>query len=136
LPKRRYSCKKKSRTQKAQVLADPKSAQVDATTFSYGSKRDFQLFKDDDSKFAERLHFLASAGHQGPAELHENYHQRQRLLVSSASIKTLTLRRFTRKKFHLTTHIIERNFTAFSKIVFHTGAFSPNHCYKRGGNKS
>ncbi len=43
-----------------------------ATAFSYGSKHDFQLFKDDGSDFAEHLRILADAGYQGMAELHEN----------------------------------------------------------------
>ena len=62
--KRHYSGKKKRHTQKAQVIAEQKSAQIVATAFSYGSKHDFQLFKDDGSDFAEHLRILA--------ELHEN----------------------------------------------------------------
>ena len=54
------------------MIADRKSTQIVATAFSYGSKHDFQLFKDDGSDFAEHLRFLADAGYQGLAELHEN----------------------------------------------------------------
>jgi transposase len=54
------------------VIVDRKSAQIVATAFSYGSKHDFQLFKDDGCEFAEHLHILADAGYQGLAELHEN----------------------------------------------------------------
>jgi len=70
--KRHYSGKKKRRTQKAQVIADRKSARIVATAFSYGSKHDFQLFKDEGCDFAEQLRILADAGYQGLAELHEN----------------------------------------------------------------
>src|SRR6266536_211818 len=65
-------CKKKRHTQKAQVIADRKSAKIIATAFSCGSKHDFQLFKEDGSEFAKHLRILADAGYQGLAELHEN----------------------------------------------------------------
>jgi transposase len=42
------------------------------TTFSQGSKHDFQLFKDDKLKIAQHIRILADAGYQGLAELHEN----------------------------------------------------------------
>ena len=54
------------------MIADRKSVQIVATAFSYGSKHDFQLFKDDGSDFTEHLRILADAGYQGMAELHEN----------------------------------------------------------------
>jgi transposase len=53
-------------------MADPKSAEIIATAFTYGSKHDFQLFKEDGSEIAERIRILADAGYQGLAELHEN----------------------------------------------------------------
>jgi len=43
-----------------------------ATAFTYGSKHDFQLFKDDQTDIAEHIRVLADAGYQGLAELHEN----------------------------------------------------------------
>ena len=43
-----------------------------ATAFSYGSKHDFQLFKDEKLDIAEHVRILADAGYQGLAELHEN----------------------------------------------------------------
>jgi transposase len=43
-----------------------------ATAFTHGSKHDFQLFKDDQTKIAEHIRILADAGYQGVAELHEN----------------------------------------------------------------
>jgi len=43
-----------------------------ATAFSYGSKHDFQVFKDDACRFSEHLRILADAGYQGLMELHEN----------------------------------------------------------------
>ena len=48
---------KKRHTQKAQVMADRKSAQIIATAFSYGSKHNFQLFKDDGCQFSETFAF-------------------------------------------------------------------------------
>src|SRR5215211_830481 len=66
------SVQKKRHTQKAQVIAAWKTAQIVATAFSYGSKHYFQLFKDDGSHYAENLRLLADAGYQGLAELHEN----------------------------------------------------------------
>jgi hypothetical protein len=53
-------------------MSDRKSAQLITTAFSYGSKHDFQLFKDDACKFSEHLRILADAGYQGVTELHEN----------------------------------------------------------------
>ena len=53
-------------------MADRKSAQIVTTTFSYGSKHDFQLFKDDGCDFVKHLRILADAGYQGLSELHEN----------------------------------------------------------------
>ena len=43
-----------------------------ATAFTYGSKHDFQLFKDDQTNIAEHIRVLADAAYQGLAELHEN----------------------------------------------------------------
>ena len=53
-------------------MADRKSAQIVTTAFSYGSKHDFQLFKDDGCDFVKHLRILADAGYQGLSELHEN----------------------------------------------------------------
>ena len=54
------------------MIADQKTAQIIATAFSDGSKHDFQLFQDDESKIAEHIRILADAGYQGLADLHEN----------------------------------------------------------------
>jgi len=54
------------------LIADQKTAQIIATAFSDGSKHDFQLFQDDESKIAEHIRILADAGYQGLADLHEN----------------------------------------------------------------
>lgn len=43
-----------------------------ATAFTYGSKHDLQLFKDDQTDMAGHIRVLADAGYQGLAELHEN----------------------------------------------------------------
>ena len=53
-------------------MADRKSVQIIATAFSYGSKHDFQLFKENVCEFSEQLRILADAGYQGLTELHEN----------------------------------------------------------------
>ena len=54
------------------MIAVQKTAEIVATAFSFGSKHDFQLFKDDGSEIAEHIRVLADAGYQGLAELHEN----------------------------------------------------------------
>ncbi len=54
------------------MIADQKTAQVVATAFTYGSKHDFQLFKDGRGDIAKHIQILADAGYQGLAELHEN----------------------------------------------------------------
>jgi hypothetical protein len=54
------------------VIADCKSAQIVATAFSYGSKHDFQLFKDAGGAFVDRLRILADAGYRGLTALHPN----------------------------------------------------------------
>ena len=54
------------------MIANPKTTEIVATAFTYGSKHDFQLFKDDQTNIAEHIRVLADAGYQGLAELHEN----------------------------------------------------------------
>jgi len=54
------------------LIANQKTAEIVATAFSYGSKHDFQLFKDDHLDMAEHIQILADAAYQGLAELHEN----------------------------------------------------------------
>jgi len=53
-------------------MTNQKTAEIVATAFGYGSKHDFQLFKDDRSNIAEHIRILADAGYQGLAELHDN----------------------------------------------------------------
>ena len=53
-------------------MADQKTTEIIATAFTYGSKHDFQLFKDVGSDLSEHIRILADAGYQGLAELHEN----------------------------------------------------------------
>jgi transposase len=53
-------------------MANQKTAEIVTTAFSYGSKHDFQLFKDDQTEIAAHIHVLADAGYQGLADLHEN----------------------------------------------------------------
>ena len=54
------------------MIANPKTTEIVATAFTYGSKHDFQLFKDDQTNIAEHIRVLADAAYQGLAELHEN----------------------------------------------------------------
>jgi transposase len=54
------------------LIANQETAEIVTTAFSYGSKHDFQLFKDNASEIAEHIQVLADAGYQGLAELHEN----------------------------------------------------------------
>jgi transposase len=54
------------------LIANQKTAAIVATAFTYGSKHDFQLFKDDQPNMAKHIRVLADAGYQGLAELHEN----------------------------------------------------------------
>jgi transposase len=42
------------------------------TAFTYGSKHDFQLFKENGRDFADHIRILADAGYQGLTEFHEN----------------------------------------------------------------
>ena len=54
------------------MIANQKTAEIVATSFSSGSKHDFQLFKDAKLDLAEHVRILADAGYPGLAELHEN----------------------------------------------------------------
>lgn len=54
------------------MIADQRTAEIVATAFSYGSKHDFQLFKEQGSNISDHIRILADAGYQGLAELHEN----------------------------------------------------------------
>jgi hypothetical protein len=54
------------------LIANPKTTEIVATAFTYGSKHDFQLFKDDQTDIAKHIRVLADAGYQGLAEFHEN----------------------------------------------------------------
>ena len=69
---RHYSGKNRRHTQKAQLIANQKTAEIVVTSFSSGNKHDFQLFKDAKLDLAEHIRILADAGYQGLAELHEN----------------------------------------------------------------
>jgi len=53
--KQHYSGKKRRHTQKAQLIADPRTAEIVATAFTYGSQHDFQLFKEDGSDISDHI---------------------------------------------------------------------------------
>lgn len=54
------------------MIANQRTAEIVASAFTYGSKHDFQLFKEDQTKIAEHICILADAGYQGLAQLHAN----------------------------------------------------------------
>lgn len=54
------------------MIADPQTTEIVATAFTYGSKHDFQLFKEAQLEIAKHIRILADAGYQGLAELHGN----------------------------------------------------------------
>ena len=54
------------------MITDAKTAQIVATAFTWGSKHDFQLFKEDQTNMAEQIRILADAGYQGLGNLHAN----------------------------------------------------------------
>ena len=54
------------------MIANQKTTEIVATAFTYGSKHDFQLFKEDQTNIAEHIRILADAGYQGLAQLHAN----------------------------------------------------------------
>jgi len=54
------------------LIANQWTAEIVATAFTYGSKHDFQLFKEGWTEIAEHICILADAGYQGLAQLHAN----------------------------------------------------------------
>jgi len=70
--RRSYSGKKKHHTQKAQVVADPKTKRVVATSFSEGKKHDFKLFQESRLPLLPQTECLADSGYLGLAKQHQN----------------------------------------------------------------
>ena len=67
-----YSGKKKSHTQKAQVIVNQKTLEIIATAFCNGKKHDFKLFKENYSGIDKEIVCLADSGYQGLAKIHSN----------------------------------------------------------------
>ncbi len=71
-----YSGKKKRHTQKAQVVADPKTRRILATSFSEGKKQDFKqdfkLFQQSRLPLLPKTQCLADSGYLGLAKCHSN----------------------------------------------------------------
>ena len=70
--RRSYSGKKKHHTQKAQVVADPKTKRVLVTNFSEGKKHDFKLFQESRLPLLPQTECLADSGYLGLAKCHSN----------------------------------------------------------------
>ena len=70
--KHSYSGKKKRHTQKAQVIADPRTGRILATAFSTGRTHDFKLFTKSRSALLPQTQCLADSGYLGLKKQHEN----------------------------------------------------------------
>lgn len=67
-----YSGKKKRHTQKAQVIADPKTGRILATAFSTGKMHDFKLFVKSRLALRPQTECLADSGYLGLKKQHPN----------------------------------------------------------------
>ena len=67
-----YSGKKKTHTQKAQVIINGANLEIIATAFTNGKMHDFELFKQDYKGILPEIICLADSGYQGLAKLHGN----------------------------------------------------------------
>ena len=70
--KQSYSGKKKRHTQKAQVVADPKTGRILATAFSAGKMHDFKLFQESRLAMKPQTQCLADSGYLGLKKHHGN----------------------------------------------------------------
>ena len=70
--KHAYSGKKKRHTQKAQVVADPKTGRIVATAFSVGRMHDFKLFQESRVALHPKTECLADSGYLGLKKRHAN----------------------------------------------------------------
>jgi len=66
------SGKKKHHTQKAQVVADPRTGGILATVFSVGKTYDFQLFVQSRLAILAQTQCLADSGYLGLRKRHSN----------------------------------------------------------------
>ena len=81
-----YSGKKKRHTQKAQVVADPKTGRILATAFSAGKTHDFRLFRQSRLALRPQTECLADSGYLGLKKRHAN----SRLPAKKSKLHPLT----------------------------------------------
>ena len=81
-----YSGKKKRHTQKAQVVADPKTGRIVATAFCAGKVHDFKLFKQSRVVLCPETKCLAGSGYLGLKKCHDN----SRLPSKNTKLHSLT----------------------------------------------
>ncbi len=70
--KHSYSGKKKRHTQKAQIIADPKTGRILATAFSRGKTHDFKMFVQSRLAIVPQTQCLADSGYLGLKKCHAN----------------------------------------------------------------
>lgn len=70
--RRHYSGKKKSHTQKAQVIINLETKEIISTAFAAGKTHDFKLFKSNYQAISPEIMCLADSGYQGLGKLHQN----------------------------------------------------------------
>src|ERR1700740_1710591 len=67
--KKYYSGKKKRHTLKSQVIVDKKSSLIICTSFCYGKKHDFKLFKDSKVRWVKNIQGIVDSGYTGIKKL-------------------------------------------------------------------
>jgi len=84
--KNSYSGKKKRHTQKAQIVADPRTGRILATAFSAGKTHDFKLFGQSRLAMHPQTKCLADSGYLGLKKSHKN----SRLPAKKSKLHPLT----------------------------------------------
>ena len=84
--RRSYSGKKERHTQKAQVVADPRTGRILATAFSAGRLHDFKLFQRSRVALPRKTACLADSGYLGLKKRHAN----SRLPAKKSKLHPLT----------------------------------------------
>ena len=84
--KHSYSGKKKRHTQKAQVVADPRTGRILATAFGAGKMHDFKLFGQSRLAMHPQTECLADSGYLGLKKSHAN----SRLPAKKSKLHPLT----------------------------------------------
>ena len=105
--KHSYSGNKKRHTQKAQVVADPRTGRILATAFGAGKMHDFKLFGQSRLAMHPQTECLADSGYLGLEKSHNN----SRLPAKKSKLHPLTReqkadnRQLSRERF-VVAHII------------------------------